>query len=104
MIVGEGDCGANGRMGVCTRCCDVVPVVGGRCGNAGGEPAHSERRVRAQAWTPTKNHVVVVLQTPGAGFCRCCRTVVEVGRKTGRPVCLRRRWGGLQPPCAQAGF
>lgn len=92
MIVADEDCGANGRLGVCTLCRDVVPIESGRCGNAGGEPLHAQRRERAQAWTHTKNHVVVALETPRVGFCRRCRLVVDLGYQAGRPVCLRRRW------------
>lgn len=82
MIVAEQEFGANGVLGVCTRCHDLVPTEldgEGRsvCANGRGDPQHVEGFGR-QAWTPTKNHKTVVLSTPESAFCRRCRWAVGV--------------------------
>lgn len=90
MIVGQDYYGANGWLGVCTRCCDVVPVERGRCGNAAD---HRRGMAGGQRWTPTATHKAVPLLTPGLAFCRACRVVVEARtRGGGRLACSGRVW------------
>lgn len=84
MIYGIANYGGNGRLGVCTRCRDLVALSEkGGCGNDGHVGG------QRQPWTVTKTHKLVRLHTKGAAFCRACRVAVRAGTR-----CTQTRWAG----------
>jgi len=74
--------GGNGRMGVCARCVDLVPVVTvdgvDRCGN---ERDHRRGDAAGVRWGPTKRHVLVRLDDADVDYCRHCRAAVQATRQ-----------------------